>query len=477
MTTFLQGLRRATNGTRTENGDRAHKSSLDPLVDFFGLAGAMRDRPEAAADLFDKAYHSNPLLAVRALFYLRDVRGGQGERAVFRAGLKRLRVMDPDAYRQVVCHVPVYGRWDDLWADGLSAIAADMIATQWIADVAAYQRDEPVSLLAKWMPSDKAANKAWAIQMRESLGLTQREYRHTLSALRARIGLLEQHMSAKDWGSVDYSKLPSQAHRKHVKAFRRNDGDRYAGYLDAVDRGEAKINAGTLYPYQLYDMTLTAYGTPGPDPKAAEAFWKNLPDYTRPGQDALVLADVSGSMQGQPISVSVSLAVYFAERNTGPYAGHFMSFASTPELVKIPTYHTLCGKFQAVRQSTGWWGSTNLEAAFKAILNAGVSSGVVPGVLYIVSDMQFDQALNHADLSVFEAAENAFLSAGLTLPHVVFWNVNARHDQLPATIMDERVTLVSGLSPTVFSMAVEGKSPRELVEDVLCGERYSPIVL
>ncbi|QDK03854.1 Ro-like RNA binding protein [Mycobacterium phage Lewan] len=471
MTTFLQSLNGQLNTTRTENGDKAHKSSLDPVVDYFGLAGAMRDRAEASADLFEKAFRVDPQAAVRTLFYLRDVRGGQGERDVFRAGLKRLYAIDPYTAMAVTEHVPFYGRWDDLFIFGSQVPAgiAALIRAQWSADVDAYERGEKVSLLAKWLPSDKSrSNLELAIAVREMLGLTQREYRQTLSALRGRIELLEHAMSEGVYSNVDYSKLPAQAHRKHVKAFRRNDGERYQAFLDAVDRGEAKVNTSTLYPYELFDLCRS-------DPSAADALWKNLPDYTQPGQDALVLPDVSGSMAGRPISVSVSLALYFAERNTGPYKGYFLSFDTTPKLVKVPESGDLARKLRAVQSHTNNWGSTNLEAAFAAILRAGKQSGTVPATLYVVSDMQFNQALNHADLSVFESARLDFQRAGLDLPHVVFWNVNARHDQLPATILDGNVTLVSGLAATTFGMAVEGKTPRELVNDVINSERYSQI--
>ncbi|QXO14290.1 Ro-like RNA binding protein [Mycobacterium phage Chaser] len=472
MTTFLQSLQSQFNTTRTENGDKAHKSSLDPVVDYFGLAGAMRDRPEASADLFENAFLFDPQAAVRTLFYLRDVRGGQGERDVFRAGLKRLLTTYPELSWAVLKHVPVYGRWDDLFWDGANIThpIAKILHEQWASDVAAYERGDSVSLMAKWLPSDKAANKELAIAVRQALGLTQREYRQTLTALRGRIGLVEHDMSERTYEHIDYSRLPAQAHRKHVKAFRRNDGERYQAFLDAVQRGEAKVNTSTLYPYELFDLCRS-------DPSAADALWKNLPDYTQPGQDALVLPDVSGSMWGRPISVSVSLALYFAERNTGPYKGYFLSFDTTPKLVRVPESGDLAQKLSAVENHTNNYGSTNLEAAFNAILRAGVESGSVPGVLYIVSDMQFNAALNHADASVFESAKLSFAEVGLELPHVVFWNVNARHDQLPATAMDGNVTLVSGLAATTFALAVEGKSPRELVDDVINSERYANIVL
>ena len=478
MTTFLQGLQRVTNTARTENGAVTNASALDPVVDFFGLAGAMRSRPVDAADLFEKAYARDPQTAVRTLFYLRDVRGGQGERDVFRACFRRLINVAPQDAVKVLEHIPFYGRWDDLLSAHRGATGeqiTEIICNQWDADVAAYERGEGVSLLAKWLPSDKTGSTnrdrtRFAMAVRNMLGLDQRDYRHTLSALRERIGLLEQDMSGNRWGDIDYGKLPAQAHRKHVKAFRRHSDNRYQAYLDSVERGEAKVNTSTLYPYELYEMVRNG------DAKAAEVLWNNLPDYTREGQDAIVLADVSGSMYGRPMAVSVSLALYFAERNTGPYRGYFMTFASTPKLVQVAG-GSLKEKLRSVENSTGWCGSTNLEAAFQAILHAGIYAGSVPSTLYVVSDMEFDAALNRADLSVFDGAKLSFQREGFQLPHVVFWNVNARNNQAPATIMDNNVTLVSGLSPTTFAMAVEGKSPRELVDSVVNGPRYQRIVL
>lgn len=471
---FFPGLRLALsgalNGARTENGDVAHRTSGDRVVDFFALAGAMRDRPERAADLFTAAYMQEPETAVRVMFYLRDVRGGQGERAVFRACLSRLAQMDFATAERVLAYVPEYGRWDDVFVDAQPSMAFDLIRDQWDRDVDAYEAGEPISLMAKWLPSDKGARAPLAIELRKYLGLSQRDYRHTLSALRGHIGLLEHAMSSRDYSGVDYSKLPGQAHRRHVAAFMRNDTLNYRAFLDAVRCGEAKVNAGTVYPYEVYDMAKGAAW------ESAEAIWNNLPDYTRPGQDAVVLADVSGSMWGRPLSVSVSLAVYFAQRNTGPYKGYFMTFSSRPQLVQIPPVG-LSDALNCVERSTGWCGSTNLSLAFDAILDAGDMYGTTPSVLYVVSDMQFDQAVADADMSTFENARRKFAQAGLEMPHVVFWNVDARHVQVPETIMGGNVTLVSGLSPSTFAIAVEGKTARQVVDDVANSERYAKILL
>ncbi|SKS42700.1 DUF2828 family protein [Mycobacteroides abscessus] len=478
MSTFIQELQRSNNFGRTANGAVTNTSSLDPVVDFFSTAGAMRGKEKQAAQLFEKAFRFDRQTAIRTLFYLRDVRGGQGERSVFRECYRTLAIMDAALAEKLLVHVPEYGRWDDIFYDGANVTdgMAYLIANQLEQDAVNANAGQAVSLLAKWLPSDSvksAQRRKLQISLRKRLGLDQRTYRKLLSALRDRLGLLETDMSAKNWDKIDFSKLPGQAHRRHVKAFWRNTDGRYAKYLESLERGEAKANTSTLYPYELYEMA-HRHG----EASAANALWKNLPDYTR-GDEAIVMADVSGSMRGRPMSVSVSLALYFAERNTGPYNGYFMTFSEKPELVTV-TGANLHDKLRNIERSS-WGYNTNIVAALDAILQAGVRSGSVPKTLYIVSDMEFDQASplqrGHGWTTIFQAAKAEFARHGWNLPHIVFWNVNGRIGNQPALAHDGYVTLVSGFSPTTFSQAVEGKTPRELVDSVVNGPRYERIVL
>lgn len=519
MTTFLDALKAGTNLTTTENGAVTNQSSLNAVVDFFSLAGAMRNNPEGAADLFLKAFDEDALTAVRTLFYLRDVRGGQGERDVFRAGMRKLGNLpispsvDPfdmsKRYTALLRLIPEYGRWDDLFFNGLSDIVVSIIRDQLKVDLLNYQASprEPVSLMAKWLPSENASSeqtKKLARELRTKLGYTSAEYRRILSKLRARIRLLEHDMSSNNWAEIDFGKIPAQAHRKHVKAFHRRQPERYQAYLASVQKGEAKINVSTLYPHEIYNMVQKGQGS------AADAMWANLPDYTK-GKSALVMADVSGSMvrpyqSNNPIAVSVSLALYFAERNQGAFHNYFMTFSANPQLVKV-VGADLQTKMRNI-QSADWGMNTDLLKAFRAILTAAKAANEAPPeVLYVISDMEFDAAtprgagghykreyrqspfgyMEYRDVwvpephqpgdTIFRTAKREFEAAGYQLPHVVFWNVDARNMQAPATTQDGHVSLVSGLSPTVFGMAVEGKTPLDLVYSVVNSERYAPILI
>ena len=468
---YLDALKKSNNVGVTENGAKSNKSTLDPVLDFFSKAGAMRDNPAGAVELFARAYAKDPLAAVRALFYLRDVRGGQGERFIFRACFTTLAVQNQALVEHLNSFVPEYGRWDDIVVTPQSAA---WMKAQIEADEQDMAEGKQVSLLAKWLPSENASSKntKQAARVIATLfDMTPTEYRKRIVALRKHIQLLEQKMSTKAWGEIDYSKLPSQAHRKHIKAFKRNDESRYNSFLEAVEKGEATLNADTLFTYEVFDAIDS-------DEKAANAMWKSLPDYTD-GKNALVVADVSGSMSGRPMSISVSLALYFAEHNKGAFANHFMTFSDDSQLVEV-LGNTLADKLRFI-ENAEWEMSTNLQSAFDSILEAAVKANAepeeLPSTLYIISDMQFNACVEDGNATNLEVAKAKFAEHGYKLPHVVFWNVNAYGTDSPATIHDENTTLISGSSASTFRYALEGKTPLESMHDILNSERYAPITL
>lgn len=474
---FLDELQKVTNHTYTENGAVTNQSTLNPCLDFFSMAGAMRDNQMDAIKLLERAYAADPQTTIRIMFYIRDIRGGQGERSLFRTLFSHLYDFYPVTAGKCFNFIPDYGRWDDLisvYHKEPNAIS-ELLGKQLEADEIAMREGSNVSLLAKWLPSENTSSKKTrrlAKQIMKSLGLKPSQYRHKIVALRKYIKLLEQQMSTKQWEAIDYSKLPSQAQRKHVKAFKRHDEERYTAYLANAQKGEVKMNTSTLYTYEVFDEVSKG------NIDAANAMWANLPDYTN-GVNAIVLADVSGSMSGRPMSVSVSLALYFAEHNEGPFKGKFMTFSARPQVVDV-LGSTLQAKLRNIENSQ-WDMNTDLEAAFDAILKAAQASGAngddMPRILYVISDMEFDQAVARPNATLFENAQQNFAQAGFALPHVVFWNVNAHQIQSPATKFDNKVTLISGLSQATFRYAVEGKSPEELMEEVINSDRYARIVV
>jgi len=463
--TYLTQIGSAMNRTTTDNNAPTLRTSNNPLVDFFGLAGATRKNPELGLDLFLKAFAFDRLSAVRILFYLRDIRGGQGERLLFRNCLAYLAEHEKNVADVIVSHVPEYGRFDDYFGLQIETFLPILVK-----QLAEDKLSDNPSLLAKWLPSENTSSKTTRVLakgMMTALGMTPKNYRQMLSTLRKKISLVEQKMSMKEFGLIDYSKVPSQASLKYRKAFGRNDTERYTAYLESVDKGEAKINTSTLFPHQVYQ----AVGTQG-----AEQMWNNLPDYTM-GKNAIVVADVSGSMSGTPMAVSVSLALYFAERNEGQFKDYFITFSENPTLHKIYG-STLQGKMSSIERAE-WSMNTNLYKVFQLLVFTAVTNKSLPSempeTIYIISDMEFDQACGN--MTNFEAIDALYEGTDYKRPSLVFWNVNAQNKHVPVESTQSGVTLVSGMSPSTFRLAVENKSPIELVNEVIHSDRYARIVL
>lgn len=481
--TFLTALETELNITETLNGAKAYKSTLNKCVDLFGKIGACRNDISQAKKLFAYAFKEDPETATRILFWVRDIRGGNGERSIFRNLFKDLVSENSEIGEKLVELIPVYGRWDDLLVlENTSAWGRVqyIILEQLRKDDVALTAGENVSLLGKWMPSINASSadsKRLGRRFAQLLGWNERQYRKFLTALRSRIKIVEQKMCSKEWSEIDYEHLPSRAGFMYRKAFAKQDATRYAEYLSAVEKGDKKINAGTIYPYEIVENYL--YKGANND-KTIDLMWEALPNYME-GQElnGLVVADVSGSMSGTPMAVSISLAMYIAERNTGIWKDKFITFSYRPEI------QTIAGKTIGDRirnlYRADWAGNTDLRAVFESVLKAGIKNDVpdaeMPKKLIIVSDMQFDQACASNKRTNFEQIEKMYRKAGYEMPQLVFWNVNAIGGNVPMTIHDTGTCLVSGCSPSILRSVLGGKviTPVEVMRDAVYTERYAPI--
>lgn len=463
---LLKGMFTNTSYGETENGALTFIRTESPLLDFYAQAGAMRGDKNRALKLFQSAFAENREKAIRILFYLRDVRGGQGERELFRHCLEWVGSNFPEVFEQIIQLVPEYGRWDDLFFDNDKCF--DVIKNQINKD----KISETPSLLAKWLPTINASSKltvAKAKFMAKRLDLNEIEYRKLIRKIRKSIGVVEEQMSARKWSKINYSSVPSQASRIYKNAFKRHDEARYDKFIEMAESGDAKINAKTLYPYQIYKSVEKDYS------KTLEALWNQLPDYTM-GKNALVVADTSASMNGDPMSVSVSLALYFAERNKGQFKDYFISFSEKPKLHRV-LGKTLVEKMNSIR--LGDVANTNLQAVFDLILNTAIQNNTpkdeMPDTIYVISDMEFDEAVcGNTNYEVFKAK---YELAGYKKPNLVFWNVHSRNDNIPVQQDEVGVALVSGFSPVIFKMAVENKTPLEVMLDTINSDRYKNIMI
>lgn len=484
---MLNFLKKEANMALTENGAVTYRSTQSDCLDLFAAIGALRSsNEEEIINRFVKAYTENPDLALKTLFFARDVRGGLGERKVFRVCLKWLAVNAPASVRKNLIHVAEYGRWDDLLClmeTPCEREVLDLMKAQLDTDLSALADGGEVSLLAKWLPSVNASSHETirlAKCIAHHLEMSESTYRKTLVKLRKHIRIIENHLREKDY-SFDYAKQPSKAMFKYRKAFCRNDGERYEAFLSKVTRGEAKLHTGTLMPYEMVRPFFESEVSEQ-ERLAIDATWRAQEDYTN-GENALVVIDGSGSMYygGNPLpaTVALSLGIYFAERNTGVFRNHFITFSENPQLVEIKGRDILeklqyCHKFNEIA-------NTNVQRVFELILNTAVKNRVpqteLPARIYIVSDMEFDYCTKDSTLTNFQYARKLFAKHGYKLPKVVFWNVQSRNRQQPVTQNEQGVALVSGCTPRIFQMLAGGEmTPYGYMMEILGGERYHKIV-
>ena len=481
---MLEVLKKTANKTYTENGAVTYRTSGKDCLDLFASIGALRHADDRdICNRFLKAYAENRDLAMKILFYARDVRGGLGERRVFRSILTWLASNEKGSVVKNLPFIAEYGRWDDvlvLLKTPCRKEALTLLKEQFRADLAALEDSGDISLLGKWLPSVNASNRETVMQAKmiaKAFGLSDRDYRKALVKLRARIRIIENNLREKDY-TFDYAKQPSKAMFKYRKAFLRNDGERYGAFMEKVDRGEAKLHTGTLMPYELVER---AYDCSEEERRSLDVTWRMLEDFTT-DENALVVADGSGSMywngKPMPAAVAQSLAIYFAEHNKGKFHNHFLTFSMTPQLVEIKG-NDFVEKVRYCR-TFNECANTNLEAVFNLILRAAVENHVprsdMPAKLYIISDMEFDSCVKNSSMTNFENAKASYAAAGYKLPDLVFWNVDSRHEQQPVKENDRGVALVSGCSPRIFSMVMDGElNPYAFMLSVIDTERYAPI--
>lgn len=446
--------------TLTNNGAVTHSTSDSTLLDFFSIAGSLRSNPEKTIlSAWQKAYIENSELALRMLLWIRDCRGGAGERRTFRIIYNNLNDADR---RRIMLRIPEIGRWDDIWGGTQQNKRTQKeLSTQELSFIADNLSN---GLLCKWLPRNGVVFNGLASHLKIS---------H--KQLRAKIvkgtKVVEQQMSAHKWSEINYPSVPSKAMSIYAKAFDRRDRSRLSDYISKVKSGESKINASTLFPYDV----LLSYNK---NKSIAELQWKALPEYSSGKESILVVADVSASMGRwdesslRPIHASISLAMYCSERNNGAFKDCFITFSEEPELQK------LTGSFQdRIYQlsSSKWQMNTNLEAVFDLILekakNKNVATEEMPTKIIVISDMEFDTAI--AGETNYDSIKLKYSQSNYTMPALVFWNVNGRPGNCPVKITDSGTALVSGYSPSIIPSILGNTSPYEVMMKTIMRDRYT----
>ena len=497
---FIDALRQEDNWKQTENYQDALKSTLNDLVDLFGTIGALRNRGESdIIHMFSKAFAQDKLLAMKMLFYARNIRGlGLGERRTFRIITKWLATVYPDTLRKNLQLISFFGRWDDLYefvGTPLEKDAFTNIKEQFDKDIQDCDDDKPISLLAKWLKSintsNEESNKLGKLTAKY-LGLTEMQYRKTLSKLRKHLKVVEKDMCSNEWENIDYPTVPSRAMLIYQHAFLRHDLERFTDYMEKLKTDETSIRTATLYPYDLvakiidfdnsYDYFSAEYN------EIIEAQWKALPNYIEGENNILVMADTSGSMfwaYGQnvkPINISIGLAIYFAERNKGVFQNKFITFSRKPSFVELKG-NTLSEKIRCIPRIVE---NTNIEAAFNLVLKTAIKNNLknedLPKSIVIISDMEFDECQtdnSEKRWTFYDAMKNKYKMQGFQIPNIVFWNVEVRNNTFHTYSDYEGVQIASGASASVFKALLnnENLTPERFMLEVLNDPIFDCIII
>lgn len=477
---FVEALQQ--ENTVTENGMTTNSTSLSAVVDLFFTIGAMRGQEkDRLISSFSKAFNQDPKRAMKILFWARDVRAGAGERQIFRDIMEYLAEDHDLALAPNLSLIPEFGRWDDLLTlfgtrlekDAMSMIQAALGAGN--------------GLCAKWMP--RKGQKAE--KLRNFMDMSPKQYRKTLVNL---TNVVETKMCAKEWDSIDFGKLPSLASARYQKAFGRNAYEAYTAYIQSLVKGEAKINAGAVYPYDITKSINRGNAT------VANEQWKALPNWMEGSTEMLLpVVDVSGSMStsagGNPnvtcMDVAISLGLYISERNEGPFKDAFITFSADPKLQVLSG--NLTDRFRQL-QKADWGMNTDLQKVFKLILNQAkkhnLDQAEMPTKILILSDMEFDEATRsrggwygNKEVSDWNPTAQQMISqmyadAGYEMPQIVYWNIQSRGSNVPVRFDETGTALVSGFSPAIMTSLIAGKivSPEQIMDQTIMSERYAKVV-
>ena len=461
MNKFIETM--ITENELTYNGALTNSTSLNNCLDLFFLAGACRG--ESVQNIEAKltvSYVEDRIKTLKIIFWAGDIRQGAGERRFFKIALNWLNEYHRNDLEKYLEYIPEYSRWDVLFE----------LENEKILDFICENIDKN-SLLCKWLPRKNQYNNL-AQKIQKKLNLTPKKYRKLIVS---NTKVVEQQMCAKEWSSIEYKSVPSVAINKYNAAWYRNDKERFEKYIEGVKQGRQKINASVIFPHDIIRKNISAWNNIDNLNEAQIVQWNNLPNYLEGNENSIIpVCDVSGSMMKPsklPMSISLALGLYISERNQGCFKDAFITFSRNPQM------NYLKGDInERLRQMilSEWGMNTDFVKVFELILNKAISNNLtqkdIPETILVISDMEFDEA--GSGKTNFKYIKELFEENGYKLPNIVFWNVNGRVRNLPITIKDENVALISGASPSIIKAVLTNDiNPVKIMDNVIEGDRYS----
>ncbi len=465
----------------TENGALAHATTGSHVLNLFALGGVVRNKTvQFVTRLIHSAWLEDKELALKVIFHLGDVRGGQGERDFFSKALKYIAVYEPQIGSRLIELIPEYSRWDMLFAfigTGLEDRALAFMKSQFLLDM----RAENPSLLAKWLPSPSTkSQKELALKVARAFGMRLEVYRKERAKLNRKIKTVEVQMSSNDWDNINFEKVPAKAFMNYQNAFERHGYEKMKSFTQKILSGEVGVKSNTLYPHEIVKKYMRADGA-GLETVTLQSAWDNLPNFLPEGAQGIAVVDTSGSMYGLPMLVAKSLGIYMAERLSGPYKNHYITFSSIPIMQELQGL-TVLEKYQEMRGIVEY---TNIESVFDLILETAVKHNIkqseLPTHLYILSDMQFDELEETYRTpreveTLMQTMKKRYEAEGYKMPQCIYWNLRGNNNY-PVSQHESGAILMSGFSPATLKYMSSGEmaTPYEAMLEVLNSPRYQKL--
>lgn len=491
----------------SENGAIQYQTSGKKLLDmFFNITTYRNMETSKIINDFINVYAENPELAIKFLFYVGDIRQGLGERRFFQTILNWLGNSHLGITKNIVKYIGEYNRYDSLLflLDTKSEVyALEEIKEQLALDLNNVDQNKSISLLAKWLPSINTSSKLSVKQAKKIakyLHLSEKDYRLILSKLRKYLDVVEKKMSNNDWSKIDYTKVPSKANLLYKNCFLKHDANRLKEYIDNLANGKTTINSSVCFPHDIVHKycqnleykygQLDSSGISLKFDQVIESMWSNLKNTVNSNKsnNILVVRDGSGSMCDKVDNkssvtakdVATALSIYFSERQSGQFKNKFITFSNKPKILDMSKLTTLKDKLEFCYRYDECE-NTDIEKTCKLVLDTAIKNNLkqeeIPNLL-IISDMEFDSAVEDSNNTVFEELNSQFKAHGYTLPKIIFWKVTGRTNGIPLKQNDNGVILISGFSTSIVNMVLSNElDPYQALLKILLSERYEKITV
>ena len=393
-------------------------------------------------------------------FQTRDVRGGKGERDLFKLIYSYLlrNASTTKLAMDLLDLLPLYGCWRDLFTDGFSVNnqydfrdrIVEITMRTLKTDEEALITDQPISLLAKWIPRENRNGPLASYIARKlypgipEFSTRMRLYRKRIVALNRKIETTEIAMSGKYWSEIEPSKVPGRCLHKHMKAFLNENitGRQLIRHPESEDRMDCRKNfqehfakaakgedsatingSKTLFPHELIKKIVKSICDEQQidevnDPDQRNAFtaqWNSMVTDAKEGGGlgrSITMCDFSGSMQGSgsnndiPYYVSMAMGLLISEVTTDEFQDTMLTFDSTPKMHRLPK-GTIFDRVKTIinSMSLGQGTSTDFQKAMDLILAELKAKRCLPGKepdnLIVLTDMNWDQACGSNESSYY----------------------------------------------------------------------------